>query len=95
MLYVMTDENDEVRQPYSENVPDVYAMLQLDPNCCCIVKVREKLIHNLDSYSVEFCDVMRGCLGTFIDCILLFYIVKMSSQGSQSCNMITGCSVYF
>jgi DNA-dependent RNA polymerase auxiliary subunit epsilon len=62
ILYVMTDENDEVRQPYSENVLDVYAMLQLDPSCCCIVKVREKLIHNLDGYLVEFCDVIQGCL---------------------------------
>jgi hypothetical protein len=62
MLHVRTDENDEVRHPYSENVSGVYAMLQLDPSCCCIVKVREKLIHNLDGYIVEFCDVMQGCL---------------------------------
>jgi hypothetical protein len=61
-MYVITDENDEVRQPYSENVPDVYTILQVDSSCCCIVKVREKLIHNLDGYVVEFCDVMQGCL---------------------------------
>jgi len=62
VLYVMTDENDEFGQLYSESVPDVYAILQLDPSSCSIVKVRENLIHNLDGYIVEFCDVMQGCL---------------------------------
>jgi len=95
MLYVMTDEDDEVRQPNSENVPDVYAILQLNPSCCCIVKVPEKLIHNLNGYMLNPVTSCRVACDTFINCILLFYIVKMSSQGSQSCYMITGCSLYF
>jgi hypothetical protein len=73
MLYVMTDENNEVRQPYSENVPDVYAMLQLDPSCCCIVKVREKLIQNLDGYLLNSVTSCRVACDMFIECSTILY----------------------